>query len=77
MCARQHKVAEAACYRLERILMVERGVGAPHQRPRVNQKRSGNVVDFTGPHVVADPPVNLCVNPLDIRDWITATVCVA
>ena len=41
--ARQHKVAG---YRLERTLMgcaapLLRGVGAPHQCPRVNQKRSG------------------------------------
>ncbi len=41
--ARQHKVAG---YRLERTLMgcadpPSKGVGAPHQCPRVNSKRSG------------------------------------
>ena len=35
--ARQHKVAEVAYYRLERT----KGVGAPHQCSRVNQRRSG------------------------------------
>ena len=41
MRARQHKVAEVACYRVERTLMgcadpLRRGVGSPHQCPRVN-----------------------------------------
>ena len=44
--ARQHKVAEVACYRLERSLMgcadpTSKGVGAPHQCSRVNKTRSG------------------------------------
>ena len=44
--ARQHKVAEGACHRLERTLMgcadpPSKGVGAPHQCSRVNRKRSG------------------------------------
>ena len=45
--ARQHKVAEVACYRLERTLMgcadprpLLRGVGAPHQCSRVLRTRS-------------------------------------
>ena len=44
--ARQHKVAEVACYRLERTLMgctdpFRRGVGAPHRCSRVSKTRSG------------------------------------
>ena len=43
--ARQHKVAEVACYPLERTLMgcadpPSKGLGAPHQCSRVNKKRS-------------------------------------
>jgi len=41
--ARQHKVAEVACYRIERTLMgcadpLQRGVDAPHQCSRVQPK---------------------------------------
>ena len=44
--ARQHKVAEVACYRIEGTLMgcadpPSKGVGASHQCSRLNKKRSG------------------------------------